>query len=345
MFQLNIVDLGIAIPLQPLEPTSTTADESGDFLVFTLDQTTISACSCGAVISSGSFQGFCFRFAENFRQSAMDWKPVRTGSNVILNACRVPSGQYSMHSLAKHLTPSKSPKWFLNVQWDMKGIDININSSIGKHFSQLSRTITSTQLMESTPKSDSCKEPSVHGGATSHPHHPGDNTTNVDDNHNEDVEKRKRLEFEYSNFGQKIDSLRRSNVPFDVLKAEEDRFKSLERELLQAIKSEIQQRMKKQSNKVRLLEFLSLGVFFSTPSGSLVFPSGNSIDGWFLRLLLTSSPLFQLILLEPSLKSFRVHSREIEIEPLLHRPAFLITVELNRTISPPSLEMQSKSND
>lgn len=37
-----------------------------------------------------------------------------------------------------------------------------------------------------------------------------------------------------------------------MLRSEEDRYKSLERELLQAIKSEIQQRMKKQSNKVRV---------------------------------------------------------------------------------------------
>jgi hypothetical protein len=140
MFQLDIIDLGIAIPLQQLDqPTkiSTTdnlstqiitprqslpsLEESGDFLVFTLDQTTISACSCGAIISSGSFEGFCFRFAENFQQTNPNWKPTySSSSNIILNACCVPSGKYLMHSRAKHLPASNSPKWFLNVQWDMK---------------------------------------------------------------------------------------------------------------------------------------------------------------------------------------------------------------------------------
>ncbi|CAF4873687.1 unnamed protein product, partial [Rotaria socialis] len=91
------IDLGVAIPLQQIDqPTKLssasktttdyqsnatlnqrhaymTFDESTDFLVFTLDQTTISACSCGAIMSSGSFEGFCFRFAENFQQTNPDW--------------------------------------------------------------------------------------------------------------------------------------------------------------------------------------------------------------------------------------------------------------------------------
>ncbi|CAF4773419.1 unnamed protein product, partial [Rotaria magnacalcarata] len=58
-----------------------TFDESTDFLVFTLDQTTISACSCGAIMSSGSFEGFCFRFAENFQQTNPDWKPLRSSNS------------------------------------------------------------------------------------------------------------------------------------------------------------------------------------------------------------------------------------------------------------------------
>ena len=176
MFQLHIVDLGIAIPLQqsdtPTKLTTTTDnltipvlhsqqststfEESSDFLVFTLDKTTISACSCGAIISSGSFEGFCFRFAENFQQTNKNWKPPRSSNspNIILNACCVPSGQYLMHSRAKHIPNSTSPKWFLDVQWDMKGIDINIDSIIGKRFSQLIRTITSTHLIEPIDRSN-----------------------------------------------------------------------------------------------------------------------------------------------------------------------------------------------
>ncbi|CAF0842338.1 unnamed protein product [Adineta steineri] len=101
MFQLHIVDLSIAIPLQQYDPPAKlsttdnitpsglttqqsipTLDESSDFLVFTLDKTTISACSCGAIISSGSFEGFCFRFAQNFKQT-------KKSSNVHENHCDV----------------------------------------------------------------------------------------------------------------------------------------------------------------------------------------------------------------------------------------------------------------
>ena len=111
-----------------------------------------------------------------------------------------------MHSLAKHLSHSKSPKWYLNVQWDMKGIDINMNSNIGKHFSQLSRTITSTQLIEPIQKSRSEKDLTSHGHVSTH--HAGESVMTTDDNFNEDIEKRKRLEYEYSILGQKIDSLK-----------------------------------------------------------------------------------------------------------------------------------------
>jgi hypothetical protein len=226
MFQLHIVDLGIAIPLQQLttsdtltsqllspQSSQTALDESSDFLVFTLDKTTISACSCGAIISSGSFEGFCFRFAENFQQTNKNWKPTRSlsSSNIILNACCVPSGQYLMHSRARHLLHSNSPKWFLNVQWDMKGIDINLDSIIGKRFSQLIRTITSTHLIEPTDHH--------------HHHHrrrsnDNDSLTNSNLNNtqanssmnlienldqSEEDERIKRLEYEHLILGQKIE--------------------------------------------------------------------------------------------------------------------------------------------
>ncbi len=220
MFQLHIVDLGIAIPLQQYDPptkltttenlttqlinsqqSNSTFDESSDFLVFTLDKTTISACSCGAIISSGSFEGFCFRFAENFQQTDRNWKPAR--SLVTLNACCVPSGQYLMHSRAKHILNSNSPKWFLNVQWDMKGIDINIDSIIGKRFSQLIRTITSTHLIEPIDNlnndNNSLSNSNIINTQIA-------STENVDQS--EDDERIKRLEYEHLILGQKIETLK-----------------------------------------------------------------------------------------------------------------------------------------
>jgi hypothetical protein len=223
MFQLHIVDLGIAIPLQQYDPptkltpdnlttqlfnvqqSNSTFDESSDFLVFTLDKTTISACSCGAIISSGSFEGFCFRFAENFQQTNKNWKPTRSllSSNIILNACCVPSGQYLMHSRAKHILNLNSPKWFLNVQWDMKGIDINLDSIIGKRFSQLIRTITSTHLIEPIDNLNNENNSLLNLNLINTQI---GSTENIDQG--EDDERIKRLEYEHLILGQKIETLK-----------------------------------------------------------------------------------------------------------------------------------------
>jgi hypothetical protein len=222
MFQLHIIDLGIAIPLQqidqPIKDNISTqilnqrqsVDESSDFLVFTLDQTTISACSCGAIISSGSFEGFCFRFAENFQQTNSDWKPKRSltsSSDIIINACCVPSGQYLMHSRAKTIPNSTSPKWFLNVQWDMKGIDINLDSIIGKRFSQLIRTITSTHLIAPTDNLNNENDLLINSNLINKQNIDPMNLNETNDP-TEDDERRKRLEYEYSILGQKIEKLK-----------------------------------------------------------------------------------------------------------------------------------------
>ncbi|CAF0951192.1 unnamed protein product, partial [Didymodactylos carnosus] len=261
MFQLNIVDLGIAIPLQYVTPldsatqqsldSSSTSADSGDFLVFTLEKTTISACSCGAIISSGSFEGFCFRFAENFKQTNSDWIPVRK-EKVIMNACCVPSGQYVMYSRAKQIRPGSSPKWFLNVEWDMKGIDINLDSIIGKRFSQLITTITSTHLMEPVVTDDSGSL--INGGddlnLSNGSHTVGNGSSgNIESQDEDEKAKKQRLEYEQVVLGQKIDMLKKANAPFDQIQPEMARFKRLEQELMQNIRREIQQKMKKQSTK------------------------------------------------------------------------------------------------
>ncbi|CAF1031213.1 unnamed protein product [Adineta ricciae] len=283
MFQLDIIDLGIAIPLQQIDPPSklTTTDvqtlgarqsmsnleESSDFLVFTLDQTTISACSCGAIISSGSFEGFCFRFAENFKQTNRSWKPFSSyTSNKILNACCVPSGQYLMHSRAKHQPNSNSPKWFLDVQWDMKGIDINIDSIIGKRFTQLIRTITATHLIEPMDRSSNDNDSSVDSNLLNTK---TGSSININENNDpsEDDERRKRLQYEYSILGQKIAALKRSQASDEALKPEEARYQWLEKELLHTVKTDIQQKIK-QSNKNALNRDRNRGILstLSVPS-------------------------------------------------------------------------------
>ena len=225
MFQLHISDLGIAIPLQQIDHPAKMSDnatpqtlnnrqslpiieESSDFLVFTLDETTISACSSGAIISSGSFKGFCFRFAENFQQTNTNWKPTTsTTSNVILNACCVPSGQYLMHSRAKHIPNSPSPKWYLNIQWDMEGIAINIDSIIGKRFVQLIRTITSTHLIAPNDRLNNDNDSPSNSNSLDIQNAETMNMKETNDP-TEDEERRKRFEYEYSILGPKIAALK-----------------------------------------------------------------------------------------------------------------------------------------
>ena len=36
----------------------------------------------------------------------------------------------------------ENAKWFLNIQWQMTGVDVHADSDIGKHLSSLARTLT-----------------------------------------------------------------------------------------------------------------------------------------------------------------------------------------------------------
>ncbi|CAF1238752.1 unnamed protein product [Adineta steineri] len=160
----------------------------------TLDKTTISACSCGAIRSLDSFEGFCFRFGENFQLTNKNWKPARSLSspNIIISACCVPTTQYLIYLRAKHTLNSPTPKWFLNVQWNMKGIDINLDSIISKRFTQLTRTITSTHLIEPTDHLNNNNNSSSYLNLLS----TQDTSTKTIDE-SEDDERIKRLEYEH----------------------------------------------------------------------------------------------------------------------------------------------------
>jgi hypothetical protein len=108
-----------------------------------------------------------------------------------------------MHSRAKNIPNSTSPKWFLNVQWDMKGIDINLDSIIGKRFSQLIRTITSTHLIEPIGHLNS------ENNSLSNPNLINTQMGSIENlDQSEDDERIKRLEYEHLILGQKIETLK-----------------------------------------------------------------------------------------------------------------------------------------
>ncbi|CAF3718979.1 unnamed protein product [Adineta steineri] len=117
-----------------------------------------------------------------------------------------------MHSLAKHILNSSSPKF------------IAIDHLNNKNNSSSNFNLINTQA----------------GNAKSI-------LENIDES--EDDERIKRLEYEHLILGQKIETLKRSQTSYETLKPELARYEWLEKELLYTVKSEISQIMKKQSNK------------------------------------------------------------------------------------------------
>ena len=156
---LRVAGLGLALPLsntikQDIFRTNT------DCLVISLNETSIYACSSGCIVSKGQFHNFCLRFAENFNLNSVDWSPVEEQkqnvinggrSKAVINAWTIPSGSYEVCSSTiekqaekyslSDLT-KKSPIWILSVKWKMEGIEVNLDTSIGKWMSKLADTVT-----------------------------------------------------------------------------------------------------------------------------------------------------------------------------------------------------------
>ncbi|XP_012263790.2 transmembrane protein KIAA1109 homolog isoform X5 [Athalia rosae] len=147
--QLTVDDMGICVPLNPLPPNNWGLSrglyegESRGAVVVTLESTSISACSSGSLVSKGRFVGLCLRFAEDFETSLDDWKPDMT-DNSIMNLCVVSEGTYEVCSrtIAQKQDKSDNAKWLLNVQWQMEGVDIHLDVSVGKQLSALGHTLT-----------------------------------------------------------------------------------------------------------------------------------------------------------------------------------------------------------
>ncbi|XP_031778306.1 transmembrane protein KIAA1109 isoform X10 [Nasonia vitripennis] len=151
--QLTIDDMGICIPLNPLPPKNWGLSrglydgDSRGAVVITLENTSISACSSGSLVSKARFIGLCLRFAEDFETSLDDWKPDMSDNN-IMNLCVVSEGTYEVCSRTiaqkqdKSAKVTENAKWILNVQWQMEGVDIHLDVSVGQQLSALGHTLT-----------------------------------------------------------------------------------------------------------------------------------------------------------------------------------------------------------
>lgn len=150
LLQLTVDDLGACLPITTSTlPSGQTGLSSAKLydselkaaVVVTLEKTLISACSSGSLVSKAQFTNLCIRFADDFETSLDDWKP--DSGETFKNLCVVSEGTYEICS--RTIAPQsigQDAKWLLNVSWKMDGFDIHVDTSIGKHFSALFKTLT-----------------------------------------------------------------------------------------------------------------------------------------------------------------------------------------------------------
>lgn len=154
--QLTVEDMGICLPLNPLPVAWNQRnfyEDSRGAVVVTLENTSISACSSGSLVSKGKFSNLCLRFADDFENSFDDWKPDMSDAST-MNLCVVSDGTYDFCSrtiAAQRRPRPANAKWFLNVQWQMEGVDINLDTNIGKQLSALGHTLTTITGAEDAP--------------------------------------------------------------------------------------------------------------------------------------------------------------------------------------------------
>lgn len=158
--QLTVEDMGICLPLNtvPLNTWSGQRPPVQDFeshgaVVITLENTIISACNSGSLVSKGKFGGLCLRFADDFETSLDDWKPNMSDMS-IMNLCVVSEGTYEVCSRTIAAKQSENAKWFLNVKWQMEGVDIHLDVNIGKQLSALGHTLTMLSGLDEDEEDD-----------------------------------------------------------------------------------------------------------------------------------------------------------------------------------------------
>ncbi|CAF0826478.1 unnamed protein product [Brachionus calyciflorus] len=183
--KLRVTGLGVALPLSS-KMSKSFFSTSTDCLVISLNETAIYACSSGCVVSKGQFNNFCLRFIENFNLANSDWAPNNNNNisdnkfpNVnfhyrnLMNSWIVPSGYYEVCSSTVDKSKSflnsrndpanilkNAPIWILSVKWKMEGLDINLDTNIGKWLSKLGDTVTRLAETQSI-KDTSCNDQDI----------------------------------------------------------------------------------------------------------------------------------------------------------------------------------------
>ncbi|KAM7535381.1 hypothetical protein Aperf_G00000099591 [Anoplocephala perfoliata] len=152
-FQLNVEDLGVCLPTNILQlgPQSMEVD-SRTALVLTLEQSRISACLRGSLVSDGEFTDFCLRFDDDFNVGSDDWKPDKARSTVtvkkenhlvVMNGCVVPSGTFRVcWKAVEALRAEERGRWLVKVQHEMRGLDVHMDDNFGHRLKALFEILT-----------------------------------------------------------------------------------------------------------------------------------------------------------------------------------------------------------
>ncbi len=286
-------------------------EECGAAVVLTLESTRISACSCGSLVSKGRFNGklcdtqynpikfggldsikfdrldsfkmlilhfcfccsagFCVRLADDFEVSWDDWKPGKN-LDMVMNAMVVPEGTYEVCSRTQtNDADSNNAKWILNVQWQMRGIDVHLNTNIGKRLSALGNTLTSlTGEIEEEEEVDGLEDteeteselPTVKVEAPSKKLSalPEGLPDLVYDSSVDPKTRARLIEKEMNEQAKVVQDLKQLGAKTDTIECEEKKLQELETAVFQDFRQDIMKKLKRQSVKATAIrDKLGLG--------------------------------------------------------------------------------------
>ncbi|KAL8597089.1 hypothetical protein ACOMHN_008162 [Nucella lapillus] len=279
----GMIDMGICVPLtaSPFQTQGPSTgrmvdSEPGAALVLTVENTQISACSSGSLISKGKFEGFCLRFAKDFETSWDDWKP--TGAESLMNLCTVPAGTYELCSrtINKQVAdPMGNAKWILNVTWEMQGIDVHLDTNIGKQLSALGHTLTAIagDLEEmqaySSDDNDAVDYDDLDNEATDTEQEFGSRRTSlVEDilpeivfSHDVDPKERARhIEHQMNEQAKVVQDLKQLGASESTIEAERRRLEELQNMLFHDFRRDVLNKLKRQSDRASVIrDKLGLG--------------------------------------------------------------------------------------
>jgi hypothetical protein len=278
--QLTVEDVGICLPMNPLSQVLQTAPKmaeevgASEAMVLTLESTQISACSFGSLVSTGKFTGFCLRFADDFEVSWDDWKPHKNSSDaIIMNALVVPDGTYEVCSRtinALSSDPHSNAKWILNIKWAMQGIEIHLDTNIGKRLSVLGDTLNvfygeEEEMDDCTEETNNIEEPFPLESRLSVL--PEGLPEFIDDPSIDPKTRARLIENEMNDKAKYVDQLKQAGADQDIIEEESRKLQDLQTCLFWVIRQGLMKKLKRQGEKATALkDKLGLGYKPAAPA-------------------------------------------------------------------------------